>query len=270
MYSTREDIKAAVDAYRAHIAERNRRALEVYEDLVQLATQAELDPEDWGDEAEDMRVDCFGSVLSRNDARTLISSPEDMLTKFDELAPLCDLDGCGGSIPNSHDRELYFSRLESALKTKCLEEVRDSITAPPELRILAEYVGALTGPGMGETKWTYQAVFWTGASSQTESLIDATVKRPQDLSVDGCWDVAVGWESGDGVESFFYIVYCRKTRADGEVEPWAWRYMAYGPDDDKTFDTIPELLEWYCQYREREVPDIDDLSVDDVLEGNMY
>ncbi|KAJ3938975.1 uncharacterized protein N0V96_011087 [Colletotrichum fioriniae] len=218
MYSTREGIKAAVDAYRAHIAGRNRRALEVY---VQLATQVELDPEDWGDEAEDLRVDCFGSVLSRNDARTLISSPEDMLTKYDELAPLCDLD-------------------ESALKAKCLEEVRDSIAAPPELRILAEYVGALTGPGMGETKWTYQAVFWTGASPQTEALIDATVKKPQELTVDGCWD------------------------------PWAWRYMAYGPDDSKTFDTIPELLEWYRRYREREVPEIENLEVEDVLEGNMY
>ncbi|UQC87228.1 uncharacterized protein CLUP02_12730 [Colletotrichum lupini] len=117
-----------------------------------------------------MRLDCFGSILSRNDAQTLISSPDDMLTKFDELASLCDLDGYGGSIPNSHDRELYFSRLENALKAKCLEEVRDSITAPPELRILAEYVGALTGPGMGETKWTYQAIFWTGASPQTEKL----------------------------------------------------------------------------------------------------
>ncbi|KXH56623.1 hypothetical protein CNYM01_10726 [Colletotrichum nymphaeae SA-01] len=267
MYSTREDIKAAVDAYRARIAGRNRRALEVY---VQLATQAELDPEDWGDEAEDMRVDCFGSVLGRNDARTLISSPEDMLTKIDELALLCDLDGCGGPSPTSQDRELYFSRLESALKAKCLEEIRDSVTAPPELRILAEYVGALTGPGMGETKWTYQAVFWTGASPQTESLIDATVKRPQDLSVDGCWDVAAGWKCGDGVESFFKIVYCRRHRADMEVEPWAWRYMAYGPDDDKTFDTIPELLDWYSRYREREVPIIENLDVGDVLEGNMY
>lgn len=238
--------------------------------LVQLATQVELDPEDWGDEAEDLRVDCFGSVLSRNDARTLISSPEDMLTKYDELAPLCDLDGCGGSIPTSHDRELYFSRLESALKAKCLEEVRDSIAAPPELRILAEYVGALTGPGMGETKWTYQAVFWTGASPQTEALIDATVKKPQELTVDGCWDVGAGWVSGDGVESFFYIVYCRRNRPDGDIEPWAWRYMAYGPDDSKTFDTIPELLEWYRRYREREVPEIEDLEVEDVLEGNMY
>ncbi|KAK1712498.1 hypothetical protein BDP67DRAFT_517479 [Colletotrichum lupini] len=149
MYSTREDIKTALDAYRAHIAGRNRRALEVY---VQLTTQAELDSEDWGNEAEDMRVDCFGSVLGRNDARTLVSSPEDMLTKFDELASLCDLDGCGGPITTSHDRESYFSRLKTALKAKCLEEVRDSITAPPpppELRILAEYVGALTGPGMG-------------------------------------------------------------------------------------------------------------------------
>ncbi|KAK2023651.1 hypothetical protein LX32DRAFT_731982 [Colletotrichum zoysiae] len=267
MYPTREDIKAAVDAYRAHIAERNRRALEVY---VQLATQAELNPEDWGDEAEDLRVDCFGSVLGRDDTRNLISSPEDMLTKFDELAPLCDLDGCGWSLPTSDEQELYFSRLESALKAKCLEEVRDSITAPPELRILAEYVGALTGPGMGETKWTYQAVFWTGASPETDLTIDATVKKPQELTVDGCWDVAVGWESGHGVDSFFYIVYCRRAQPEGQVEPWAWRYMAYGPEDCKTFDTIPELLEWYSRYREREVPRIEDLDADEVLEGHMY
>ncbi|KAF4843196.1 hypothetical protein CGCSCA4_v008204 [Colletotrichum siamense] len=267
MYSTREEIKAAVDAYRAHIAERNRRAVEVY---VQVATQAELDPKDWGDGAEDMRTDCFGSVLARNDARTLILSPEDILTKFDELAPLCDLDGCGWSIPTSDERELYFSRLERALKAKCREEVRDSITAPPELRILAEYVGSLTGPGMGETKWTYQAMFWTGAGPETDDSINATVKRPQELTVDGCWEVAAGWESGHGVESFFCIVYCRRKRLDGEVEPWAWRYMAHGPDDCKTFDTIPELLEWYCRYREREVPNIEDLDVDEVLEGHMY
>ncbi|CAI0645903.1 unnamed protein product [Colletotrichum noveboracense] len=180
MYSTRDEVKAAVDAYRTYIAERNRRALEVY---VQVATQAELDLEDWGDVAEDMRIDCFASVLGRTDARTLISSPEDILTKFDELAPLCDLDGCGWSLPTSDERDLYFSRLERALKTKCLEEVRDSISAPPELRILAEYVGALTGPGMGETKWTYQAMFWTGAGPETDESIDATVKKPHELTV---------------------------------------------------------------------------------------
>ncbi|KAK0374763.1 hypothetical protein CLIM01_07907 [Colletotrichum limetticola] len=123
---------------------------------------------------------------------------------------------------------------------------------------------------MGETKWTYQAIFWTGASPRTESLIDVTVKKPNKITVDGCWDVAAGWKSGDGVESFFYIVYCRRNRPDGEVEPWAWRYIAYGPDDDQTFDTIPELLEWYSRYREREVPDINDLSGDDVLEENIY
>ncbi|KAK1499311.1 hypothetical protein CCUS01_00033 [Colletotrichum cuscutae] len=134
MYSTREDIKTALDVCRAHIAGRHRRALEVYgayKCSVQLATQAELDSEDWGNKAEDMGVDCFGSVMGRNDAR------------------------------------------------------RDQVDV-------------------------------------TGHILD------------------------------------RGKPSDGEVEPWAWRYIAYGPDDEKTFDTIPELLEWYSRHREREVPDIDD------------
>ncbi|OLN85638.1 hypothetical protein CCHL11_05874 [Colletotrichum chlorophyti] len=271
MYSTHEEIKAAVDAYRSHIAGHNRRVLEVF---VRFISLAELDPEDWGDDVEDLRVDCFSSVLGR-DLRTFISTPEDILKHYDELASRYDLDGCGGPLLTSDEdvsrRELYFSHLESALKGKCLEEVRDRITAPPELRVLAEHVSALTGPGLGCGKSRYQATFWTGAGPQADLAIDAMVKAPEELMVNTPWECAAGWESGDGVDSDFYIVFCRRNRPpDQEAEPWAWRYMAMGPDDCEVFDTIPELLKWYSRFRERGVPDIEDLDEQEVLEGQIY
>ncbi|OHW94826.1 hypothetical protein CSPAE12_06554, partial [Colletotrichum incanum] len=100
------EIKAAVNTYRSYIARHNRRVLKVF----------------------DRRVDCFLSVLGR-DLRTFVLALGDILKHYDELALRYDLEGCGEPLLISDEdvshRELYFSYLESALKGKCLEEVRD-------------------------------------------------------------------------------------------------------------------------------------------------
>ncbi|WYZ38344.1 hypothetical protein EsH8_III_000258 [Colletotrichum jinshuiense] len=275
MYSSPEEIEAAVEAYRSHISHHNRRIVEVYVSLLADAEPEEGDFE--GDQdVNELRLEALDPIFDTR-LGEFVSTPGEILTRWDELCSVYDLDGTAGR-PSEEDAALceeYFSHMEKALRGSCLEEVRGSISFPEEFRVLAKHVNCLTGPGLTEHKSRYQACFWLGphAPPYMEEYIAKRVKTPEwlDGNMDGGWEYAAGWQTGGGCEDYFYIVYCRRAaRPDnGSPEPWAWRYVSNDAMDFGVFDTIPELLAWYSGYRESKVPDASSMTGYDILMGDV-
>ncbi|KZL81075.1 fad binding domain-containing protein [Colletotrichum incanum] len=173
---------------------------------------------------------------------------------------------------------ILFPHLEQALKKTCLKEVQESITIPKELRILAEHVKALTGPGFTAHKSRCQTSFWPGIfhGSDVAEEIAKTVKTPEEISliaVNKGWKCATGWEPGYGYECYFYIVCCRKAVQPGQdasSEARSWKYTSADPMDFGMFGTIPDLLAWYRRYREKAVPEASGLRGEDFLNGDIF
>ncbi|WYZ44810.1 hypothetical protein EsH8_VIII_000126 [Colletotrichum jinshuiense] len=279
MYSPPKEIEDAVKAYRSHISEHNRRIVEVYVSLVADAEPEEGDFED-DEDINELRIQALHHIFDMN-LSTLVSTPREILTRWDKLCDVYDLDGTGtAGKPSEVEvalREEWFSLVEKTLKKSCLEEVRESIRFPEEFRTLAKCVNCLTGPGLTELKSRYQAVFLVGGytSSYAEEGAAKMVKTPEWLSkhVSGGWECAAGWDAGSGFRHSFYVVYCR--RADqpdsaGSPEPWLWRYFSEDSMDFGVFDTIPEFLAWYSGYREPIVPVASSMTGYDVLMGRVF
>ncbi|TDZ13707.1 hypothetical protein C8035_v009092 [Colletotrichum spinosum] len=257
MYSTPEEIRSAVDAYGTHIKEHNRRILE--SPLSPRYNSEEAGLENDGDSTYNRtRLGSLRSVCG-DELERVASTPIEVLDHCDELAGLCDLDGCNGPRPPDTKEEVARQErpsadLERRLREQCLPEVHDNITASEELRVLARHARGLSGPGLGGgLKSVYQAMFWSGLPTSP-----ADIRGPRELdNVMSCqWESAAGWEEPSGYEGYFYMVYCRVKTEDGEeAGPWWWRYAAMNPLDCCVFDTIPELLEWYAVYREGSIPD---------------
>ncbi|TEA16385.1 hypothetical protein C8034_v001144 [Colletotrichum sidae] len=134
--------------------ERNRRILEVYVPAV-----AAIQTEEGGLENDDestynrTRLGSLRSVCG-DELERVASTPMEVLDHYDERAGLCDLDGCNGPRPPDTEEEVArqenrLADLERRLREHCLPEVRDTITAPEELRVLARHVRGLSGPRLG-------------------------------------------------------------------------------------------------------------------------
>ncbi|KAH0432667.1 hypothetical protein CcaCcLH18_06243 [Colletotrichum camelliae] len=275
MYSPAEEIEAAVEVYRSHISEHNRRIVQVYVSLVADAEPEEGDFED-DEDINELRLEALHPICGM-DLTDLVSTPREILTRWEELCAVYDLDGTGTSGKPSEEevalREEWHLLVEKNLKKSCLEEVRESIAFPEEFRALAKSVNALTGPGLTELKSRHQASFLVGryAPPYAEGCAADMVKTPEWLAehVDGGWDCAAGWDAGSGFRHAFYVVYYRRSAAQpdapGSPEPWGWRYFSSDPVNFGVFDTIPEFLAWYSMYREPSVPDASSMTGYEVL-----
>ncbi|KAG6356479.1 hypothetical protein INS49_015867 [Diaporthe citri] len=248
MYSSPEEIKAAVDAYRARIASHNRDTIEVVVPFVaaaQLEQESDLDSDDDGEDMNDLRVDSLASLLNDRIA-PYVSSPNDVLTRYEELVPILGLDGVGTHEPDLLtdpdyvlQRDTYFSHLERALKQKCLPEVCDIIAVPEEFRTLAEHALVLTGPGLTEGSKSHQAMFWVGVLDEADDVAELVLAPEGMRPLDG-WECAAAWQPGGGFECPFNVVFCRRRgeEAGGRPQPWVWRYMVSSMDErTAVFDT---------------------------------
>ncbi|KAM7213515.1 hypothetical protein V8F06_011128 [Rhypophila decipiens] len=173
---------------------------------------------------------------------------------------------------------LYFSALEKKLKENCVIEVRERISAPEELRLLAEWllVDGLDGPGLpfykehnvnsgvGYRVWygLAQCVPESQVSNLNQEanygfVMGQLVKdaRNGDLArfaqVDEeKWTVGGGFEMGGGDGVLIYAVY-----AKSDTLWWGWRYFVVQTDNEGLsrkweFRNVPELLGWAKSYRE--------------------
>ncbi|KAL0931914.1 uncharacterized protein CTRU02_212868 [Colletotrichum truncatum] len=216
-----------------------------------------------------------------------ISAPEDVLARYDAVAPELGLEGvtvprgvrAGRELERAKQWHEYFWIILSELKETCLEEVRESITIPEELLVLAEHVDAVDGAGLPKYRGMHQIAFWWGLNDRLWGNRDydrktaARVKSPWELkSIAGLghgWEVAGGWSAGEGAEGMFCVVYCRRRRHDGQEEGWAWRYtfVSHHNFSSWVFDTIPQLLLWYREFNEERLPVEEELNADDILAG---
>jgi hypothetical protein len=284
MLSTKEDIRSALEAYRSHIAAHNRRALEIFIPVI-----ANWVPdEDWELSEEEVlpeKLKSLSNLLQNWDLEeALVSDPTELLTRYEELVPLLDLDGVGRLRKNNlgedeeGDKEYralkineYFTVIETALKEHSLEEVRGTIAIPEELRILSELgVDGLDGPGLGQYRSRHQAAFWTGPGEYgAPERITQRVKGPDAIRHDSGldlldeWVVAGGWETGHGVEATCCAVFCRRV----DEKDFAWRYTVNltFECDFLMFDTIPQLLDWYKDFRQESLDYIRDYDADEEL-----
>jgi hypothetical protein len=272
MLSTRDEITTALDAYCSYISAQNRQALEFYVPLIINTRPPEDDIDE--DEIPQMRLNSLSTLLSasnhviqrvRDGEPGLISAPEEVLTRYDELVPWLGLDGVfrfQESGPAFHDRREvcraeYFDSIERALKEKCLEEVRGTIAIPEELRILAEMgVDGLYGPGLGSYKTKHQAIFWVGPGEKPEyyiARVQTAAKLASDTGLETSgWVIGGGWKTGEGEGAVCYALYCRRD----DEEEFAWRYIVSLEGDQPMFETLPELLGWYKGFREQKIEDI--------------
>ncbi|KAK1637677.1 hypothetical protein BDP81DRAFT_317235 [Colletotrichum phormii] len=214
MYSPPEEIEAALKAYRSRISERNRRFVEVYS-----MSPEEGDLED-DEDISDLRLEAMHPIFDVS-LSSFVSTPREILTRWDELCVVYDLQGTSpaGRNPSEEDvalNEAWVSLLEEYLKKRCKEDVRETLRFPEEFCDLARYVDNLAGPGLTEVKSRYQAGFLVGRYSDSPALAEQgaaeMVKTPEWFSeyIDCRWECAAGWDAGCGISPSFYVVYCRR------------------------------------------------------------
>lgn len=304
MYSTPDEILAALDEYRAHIASENRRALEIY--IPQITNAKEPD----GDgsrcsppslDADRQRMDMLKHLIGDN-TNVLdgagVSSPAGLLERYDELAARLGLDGVFHHLPvrdadaddNDDDapgerarrrRDEYFSAVEEGLRRECmdLEEVRSMISVPEEVRVLAGHVDGLRGPGLAYWRDMHQFSAWwglMGEDAEDREAYGGRVKSPSTLAGwlgrsdddDTGWTVGGGWDMGSGPDACLLAVYCRPGVREGGGA-WGWRYFLLSEyaGGESVFETIPQLLAWHARFFRPDVsrfPDFDDSSIWDL------
>ncbi|KAJ0387291.1 hypothetical protein COL922a_002531 [Colletotrichum nupharicola] len=140
--------RAKLDAYRAHIASQIRKNMELYVEYV--LEQLPLD-QNWTDEEiNDARMQFLEERLGIGEFMEGVRFPEDVLTHWHKIAQLSGLDGtiCRDLDDGAGVLEAYVSYIEEALRENSHEDIRDMIKFPAELRVVAEEVHGLIGPGI--------------------------------------------------------------------------------------------------------------------------
>ncbi|KAI8286579.1 hypothetical protein K4K60_000286 [Colletotrichum sp. SAR11_57] len=211
MEADRAKVLEALNAHRAHIASQIRKNMELYVEYV--LEQLPLD-QDWTDE-------------EINDARMQFLEERLEIGEFVE-AQLSGLDGTIRRDPanGAGILEAYVSHIEEALREKSHEDVRDTIKFPKELRMVAEEVHGLIGPGMPYHNHQ-QLTFWS--LTMDASRVKTSEELEDETGLNGWdpqgWTTGGGWNSGDGQDASCCVVYYRKPGENG----WKWRIS---PADD--------------------------------------
>lgn len=268
MSSSQEDIAASLAAYRSFIAEQNRRVLEAYVPFIATAEPDELEDDE---DINQLRLEALDSLLDTTLADFGVSEPNEVLTRYDELAPKIGADGTYVMHEGSHEereakRREYLHEIEKNLKLKSREDVWETISIPEDFRILAGLVDGVLGYGIPFWRNATQPAFWLGCRRYLGSYA-STVMTPEELEeyagLGSSWQIAGGWTPGTGPGANFSILYCRECGEDA----WQWRYtLCTAVDGEHTFETIPDFLAWYTRFgKDDEVPDIHDLNANRVL-----
>ncbi|KAF4412492.1 FAD-linked oxidoreductase ZEB1 [Colletotrichum fructicola] len=226
MEADRAKVLEALNAHRAHIASQIRKNMELYVEYV--LEQLPLD-QDWTDEEiNDARMQFLEERLEIGEFVEGVRFPEDVLTHWHEIAQLSGLDGTIRRDPanGAGILEAYVSHIEEALREKSHEDVRDTIKFPKELRMVAEEVHGLIGPGMPYHNHQ-QLTFWS--LTMDASRVKTSEELEDETGLNGWdpqgWTMGGGWNSGDGQDASCCVVYYRKPGENG----WKWRIS---PADD--------------------------------------
>lgn len=105
--------------------------------------------------------------------------------------------------------------------------------------------------------------FWQDDGIRDNSKIPAHVTRRE--NADFPWDidqkVALMWNPGTVLEGEFSCLYVQDP--DGT---WKWMFGWQWQGDERTWDNIPELLEWYLWTLDSDLPNLEGLTAEAVIE----
>lgn len=295
---------------RSYIAANNRRALErLIPIIVNWVPNEDFEEDERSDDQFILRHKLqsleyhlleFGAIVLK------FSDPTDVLTRWDELVPLLELDGVnrlrlpgydgddddGIPLPvavlaDQQYREVkfneYVTAVEAALEDRVLEEARGSVAFPEELRVLFELgVDGLCGPGLAGLRSMFGCDFWIGLGKERIGDVVARVGVPGDglLPWGGAnWQVFDGLDD-DGDQNFVIAGgwgvgsgldaqnCCAVFCRRKDEEEFAWWYTISDEYGSFAFDTIPKLLDYYKDYQQTAFEgDVDQLAL---FEDGMF
>jgi len=291
--STKDEIKSALEAYRSHIAANNRRALER---LIPFIANWVPNREDYNeddileDEVPRYRLKCLSSLIGFGSIVSKLSDPTDVLTRWEELMPLLELDGVNrlrfpgfeedededgvrhpvAALADQKYRELKFNEyvavVEAALRDRVLEEARGAVAFPEELRILFELgVDGLSGAGLAKWQGQFGCAFWVGLGQ--EPIGDVAIRVVGPDTEMGRWGGTIWREfnATDEVKEDEWVVAggwgigigcdaqtCCAVfcRRRSDEEEFAWKYTINCEYDSRVFDTVPQVFEYYRDFEQ--------------------
>lgn len=271
MKPTPEEIEAALANYRKITAERNKRVLQVYVDAI---VNAEFEDERIASEytEEEMhkeRMEQLGELVE--DDLDGLTQPTELIERYDEMAAKLYLDGTPGGDLDPEARanlvEPYFKALEAALREKAPDEVKETISAPEEIRVLARHVTGILGSGLPHEQTMHGMSFWSDEGMGNHAKIPSRILAPDQVGgaqvVDG--RIALGYHSGSTVNCEWTCVYAQEPD-----DSWAWKYLWSDPSQWKVFDTITELLEWFLDFTDEPPPLLEGVTAEDVIDRMVY
>lgn len=268
MKCTAAEIEAALADYRKVAAARNKRLLEVYIDAIirakftDEAIREETSDEEWHEE----QLLALGELVGGDLKELGISAPAELLDRFDDLAAGLCLDGTTGGDLDPEERAariaVYFDALNAALKDKAPEEVREIISAPEEFRVLARHVIEINGAMLPDDMTKYTLSFWQDDGMYDHSKIPGRVSKLEGPAhpYDTFEHAVLVWDSGMVIGGRFGCFYVQES--DGN---WEWKFVYQGEGDERIFDNIPELFQWYLWTLERDPPNLEGLTAEAVM-----
>jgi len=177
-----------------------------------------------------------------------IRTPRDVIIQFDSLGDLYGLDGTFSSTESNDkaaERQRYLATINDALRGQALEDFEGELSVPQEFQMLIEQVDCLIGPGLPYYRKSQQIAFFNGFDEK-EDRVRETVLRDEDKAaaagLDCDWEVAAGWQTGDGPDGRNFALFCR---SEEQEKPWRWRYTVHWIESplEPLHDNIASLLE---------------------------
>ncbi|KAI0098063.1 hypothetical protein GGR51DRAFT_539123 [Nemania sp. FL0031] len=259
MYSSAEDISQALEKFRAYRVSANRPVLEKIIPIIER-TQPPNPSDGRTGHYQRLRKEFLESLLQSEPLD--IDKPSELLERWDDFKHTVD----GTSVEPDEAlritrKEAFFSTVEAGLKEKSPEGVRESITVPSELRLLAEQVDAIWGPGLSEWMCKFHGAFFDlydpGLVDTPEIQTDVPYGPSfMDDETGEEFETAIGFQIGEGIELECWAILSRNQ--DDSDQPWEWRYMInrfeYGL---RIFDTIPDSLSCFATMGEPGEPGMD-------------
>ncbi|KAI1354661.1 hypothetical protein F5Y01DRAFT_329377 [Xylaria sp. FL0043] len=252
MYSSSEEITQALEKFRACRVSANRPVLEKIIPVIER-TQPPDTSDGRTEHYQRLRREFLEDLLESGPLG--IDRPSELLERWDDFKHIVD----GTSVESDEALRItrsntFFSAVEAGLKEKSPEDVRESITVPSELRLLAEQVDAIWGPGLAEEVSKFDGAFFdlydSGRVNTPEIQADVP-SGPFLMDDETCeeFETVIGFQIGDGMDLECWAIFSRNR--DNSDEPWEWRYMInrfeYGL---RIFDTIPDALACFATWGE--------------------
>ncbi|KAI0202299.1 hypothetical protein F4808DRAFT_71836 [Astrocystis sublimbata] len=252
MYSSAEEIFQALEEFRAYRSSVNHTVLEKLIPVIEN-TQPPRPSDGETKDYQRLRREFLENLLQSGHLD--IDKPSELLERWGDFKHTVD----GTKVEADEalritTREVFFSAVEAGLKEKSPEHARESITVPPELRLLAEQVDAIWGPGLAEWTCEFHGTFF---SLQDPDLVDNPEIQADvpwepsfiDFETSEEFETAIGFQIGAGLGLESWAISSRNQ--DDSGQPWAWRYMInrfeYGL---RIFDTIPDALSYFASVDE--------------------